>query len=496
MLILDHCNSKLLLFLSIIFVVGSIFVTLLFVNPYEVSLISAQPTENMNENFIPYENTDYGIKIQYPYNWKNLESLDQNAIVTFSAPEIREKKSSTLINIYEPAHVILAVENISSSNLNLNDFTNKYLNRLSTVNTEFQINNITDGTLAGKPAKIIFSKDMDFLNRISDVMRIFTISDGVVYRINYAADPQWFSEYMPVAQKMIDSYQIVGLPQNNVNPVSSALTANNQTQSSNSTNSNSLTTITTIQNLLPENLVVTDSTDNNARLPLRFVTDNSGVTTETTTTGVPEGSFHGYNPSLTFHFVERPNIGIVKINDLIMGQIKTYDSLSAILEGSQYWKDIPLNDEVVLRLDNAGLHYLVTSVQFSNGTTGIYSSVIDVEPDQSSKSTSDSQFEREQDNGANYNVIDSLDVEDILNNPVFYQKSSALICSHLSLYGFKICEEGVQDPINNENLDTISITDSNNEEENDENDEDEDEDENNDDNDNDDDNDDNDNDDN
>jgi hypothetical protein len=79
---------------------------------------------------------------------------------------------------------------------------------------------------------------------------------------------------------------------------------------------------------------------------------------------------------------------------------------------------------------------------------------------------------------------------------VSYQKSSALICSHLSLYGFKICEEGVQDPINNENLDTISITDSNNEEENDENDEDEDEDENNDDNDNDDDNDDNDNDDN
>lgn len=116
----------------------SISVTLLF-SSYDDGVVSAQPTENMNDNFISYENTDYGIKIQYPYNWKNTESLDQNAIVTFSAPEIREKKSSTLINIYEPAHVILAVENISSSNLNLNDFTNKYLNRLSTINTEFQI---------------------------------------------------------------------------------------------------------------------------------------------------------------------------------------------------------------------------------------------------------------------------------------------------------------------------------------------------------------------
>ncbi|ALI34575.1 hypothetical protein NMY3_00361 [Candidatus Nitrosocosmicus oleophilus] len=475
MFILDNGNSKLLFPFTLIVFIST---TMLFTS-FDTYLVSAQPTENMNENFIPYENTDYGIKIQYPYNWKNTESLDQNSVATFSAPEIREKKSSTLINIYNPAHVILAVENISSSNLDLNDFTNKYLNRLSTINTEFQINNITDGTLAGKPAKIIFSKEMDILNRISDVMRIFTISDGVVYRINYVADPKWFSEYMPVAQKMIGSYEIISQPKNNLNPVSSALTTTtNQTQISNSgdisnfTNpaTSSTTAATTIGNLLPENLVVTDNTDNNARLPLRFVTDNSGITTETNTSGVPEGSVFGYNPVLTFHFVERPNIGIVKINDLIMGQIKTYDSLSDILEGSQYWKDIPLNDEVVLRLDNAGLHYLVASVQFSNGTSGIYSSVVDVESDQRTKSGSDSELEREQDNGANYNVIDSLNVEDILNTPVFYQKSSTLICSHLSLYGFKICEEGAQNSSNNGNLDTISIIDSNNE--NDEDDED------------------------
>ena len=84
-----------------------------------------------------------------------------------------------------------------------------------------------------------------------------------------------------------------------------------------------------------------------------------------------------------------------------------------------------------------------------------------------SKSSSDSEFEREQDNGANYNVIDSLNVEDILNTPVFYQKSSTLICSHLSLYGFKICEEGGQNPSGTEDLDTISIIDSNNEDEKD-----------------------------
>ncbi len=65
-------------------------------------------------------------------------------------------------------------------------------------------------------------------------MRIFTINDGVVYRINYVADPKWFSEYMPVAQKMIGSYEIISQPKNNLNPVSSALTTTNQTQISTS----------------------------------------------------------------------------------------------------------------------------------------------------------------------------------------------------------------------------------------------------------------------
>ena len=53
------------------------------------------------------------------------------------------------------------MENVSNPNVSLNDFINTYLNRLSTVNNEFQIINITDGTLAGKPAKIIVSEEMD-----------------------------------------------------------------------------------------------------------------------------------------------------------------------------------------------------------------------------------------------------------------------------------------------------------------------------------------------
>jgi len=163
--------------------------------------VNAQSARSEGESLISYENSDYGIKILYPYNWKKVESLEKNQIVSFSAPEITEKKSPTLINVYTPASVTLAVENVSNPNVSLNDFINTYLNRLSTVNNEFQIINITDGTLAGKPAKIIVSEEMDILNHISKVMRTLTLSDGIVYRINYQAEPNQFSSHMPVAQK-------------------------------------------------------------------------------------------------------------------------------------------------------------------------------------------------------------------------------------------------------------------------------------------------------
>lgn len=116
---------------------------------------------------------------------------------------------------------------------------------------------------------------------------------------------------------------------------------------------------------------------------------------------------------------------------------------------------------MVLRLNNAGLHYLVASVQFSNGTAGIYSSVVNVEPDQSSKSNSDYWFEQEQDKGTGFNIIEPLDIGNIMENPTFYQKSSALICSHLSFYGFKICEEGIQSDPNNESLNSFPVGESN-----------------------------------
>jgi hypothetical protein len=62
--ILEVCNSKALL---IIFSIPLSIILLLNCCGADVGMGSAQPTENLDDNFISYENTDYGIKIQYPY---------------------------------------------------------------------------------------------------------------------------------------------------------------------------------------------------------------------------------------------------------------------------------------------------------------------------------------------------------------------------------------------------------------------------------------------
>ena len=77
-------------------------------------------------------------------------------------------------------------------------------------------------------------------------------------------------------------------------------------------------------------------------------------------------------------------------------------------------------------------------MQFADGTTGIYSSVMDVDT-QLTKSDGENILEFQMDEGADFNIIDKSDVEDIESDPAFQRVSSTIICSDLNNYGFRVC---------------------------------------------------------
>lgn len=93
--------------------------------------------------------------------------------------------------------------------------------------------------------------------------------------------------------------------------------------------------------------------------------------------GATKGEFSSHYPVVRFQFDDPSQIGLVGIDNLLLGPIKSYDSPNDILDESRYYTNIPINEQVVLELEQPGLNYFIASVQFANDTTGIYSIIMD-----------------------------------------------------------------------------------------------------------------------
>jgi hypothetical protein len=130
----------------------------------------------------------------------------------------------------------------------------------------------------------------------------------------------------------------------------------------------------------------------------------------------------------------RHEISIFVMKHVLIGPIKSYDSSDTILEEANYWKDVPLDKKVALEIDHPGPHYLIASVQFANGTSGIYSGVLDVNAIGIKPSSDDYvQFKLDGGNAALGVVkIEQSDTSTTKSDPVFQQIASKIICSDLS----------------------------------------------------------------
>jgi len=159
-------------------------------------------------NFKKYENKDYNVTIDYPSKWKKSENnLAQNQIVTFSAPEIEQKESSVLSFILIPAKVALASQQTPSSNMTLENFTNYFIDSAYSGPDEYKIIKTSKTGLAGNEAvELLMYEYLD--DKTSKVKRVISLGDNdTAYMIKYAAEPGKFSEYLPIVQQMIDSFQ-------------------------------------------------------------------------------------------------------------------------------------------------------------------------------------------------------------------------------------------------------------------------------------------------
>ena len=411
-----------------------------------------------------YANEDYKISISYPPEWQVSEQgLASYQIVRFIAPEVEKEETSTSIVIFTPAELTVAIQPLSG-NKTVDQFIKEFLNSTYSSPTEYRVIETSDARLLNMPAKkiVMYEYGVDS----SKVMRLVTLSDNTAYMIKYTAEPGSFDEYLPVAQSMADSLQLL-------NSTNSFANSNITSSSDPVLDSASLTDLPS-QNAdnnmaLPETLIVKDDMHGDNRLALRSTVNGSQATVADLSSS-RAGELYDWNPVVTFGFEERAKVGLLNINQLLIGPIKSYESKEDILEQAVYYQNIPINEEVVMPVDSKGLNYVIASVMFSNGNSGIYSSVVNVDAS-GTKSAADDYLDYRIDQGEAFNILDDTNIEDVENSPVFLAISSQVICSELKENGFDVCGSNTE-TIGDDTITISSESDNSDESDNGNNDED------------------------
>lgn len=147
-------------------------------------------------NFLTYENSTLGVKIQYPSDWKRAES---NSNITFTSPlasnsdRYREKLELKVNSLLQ--------------NVTLDEYSSAVIKKLKESSANFRILEVATTTLAGNPAKKMVFTSGEGQNNLK-VVEIWTINDDKAYSIQYSSEAQKYSKYLATIQKMVNSFEI------------------------------------------------------------------------------------------------------------------------------------------------------------------------------------------------------------------------------------------------------------------------------------------------
>jgi hypothetical protein len=168
---------------------------------------TANVQQEQEEEWLPYENATYGVRMLYPATWVQQDTTisgDDRIIVIsqFSTPEEE-------IGSY--ASVLVVTE--TPQNTNIEGYLNGSIDSFMQDPTyrDFQVvsSKIGNFSLAGRPA---YSLEATYTNAdfgTQNLLEVGTIIDNKGYFIQYQADPPVYRTYFPIVERMIESLEIM-----------------------------------------------------------------------------------------------------------------------------------------------------------------------------------------------------------------------------------------------------------------------------------------------
>jgi hypothetical protein len=155
-----------------------------------------------------YQNGTYGISMLYPSNWTqhNITGSEDDGFIyisDFSSPEETDGYFG---------YVTIAIDsmpNTTSMESYLNQSINIYSQDPELQEFQLLTSSIGNFTLAGIPAYSFEIAYTDLEFGPQNLLEVGGIFDNKAYYIQYYADPPIYQKYLPVVERMIDSFQIM-----------------------------------------------------------------------------------------------------------------------------------------------------------------------------------------------------------------------------------------------------------------------------------------------
>lgn len=143
--------------------------------------------------FVPYSNPTFGIRIQYPADWGRLNlSFLQNDSANINFYPLDDPSGSLSVRIRVDTL-------LRSQNITLDEYTSMKIN-----STEDQLIESNSTTLANLPAH-----ETVVGNSLLKTLQVWALKGDRVFSITYQAGEEDFQNDLPVAKKMIESFEII-----------------------------------------------------------------------------------------------------------------------------------------------------------------------------------------------------------------------------------------------------------------------------------------------
>lgn len=153
-------------------------------------------------NLAPYDNSNNGIKIKYPQNWVKQEQGGFTGEVASFFPQIPTKPNAC------PLEVAVNVNDLPQKLLSLNEYKDLAISKIkNSSNTQITDESSPTTTLSSFNAyKLAYTRN-DGQCQLQ-VMEIGTVRNGKAYFITYTAELSQYSQFKPIAEAMVNSFQI------------------------------------------------------------------------------------------------------------------------------------------------------------------------------------------------------------------------------------------------------------------------------------------------